>query len=272
LDRIDIENIVRTLTDYTRNASTPILIENVQQQPEDCGSGTLLEIEGRYLVATAAHLVKKAPLASVVIPYAEEPSRFTPNLRGCGWRGGELTNALDIAWIEIEPQAAKSMKRQFRPLECIGLESPREDEWAFIHAFPAELFVNQGSAEPPRYLSKAAPYLTTFRGIDDAGEMTSPPVQDTDVFLNWRGVDNDQVPEGWLQEPPGAPGMSGGGIWELGVQRGAVAIPRLVAIQHAWRKGDWLRGTHMRHWLQMVAEDIPEVASTIHNRLQKRMG
>jgi nucleotide-binding universal stress UspA family protein len=55
------------------------------------------------------------------------------------------------------------------------------------------------------------------------------------------------------------------GVWMIG-NRADIWMPtssRMVAVEHSWVEGAWLRGTQVQHWLRMLVEDVPDVAGAV---------
>lgn len=260
MDRVLAERLVLAMIDHVADSSIPILLEGTDGRPKEAGSGTLFTVAGHYLVATAAHVVKHEPLSSIVLCPFKAPSRLSPKLIGHGWRGGERRDELDIAWIEIAPAAAAQMQRTFMPLAVLeGDFSYAADELIFVHGYPVERL--KADDERREYLSSGIGYLTGTLAPARVESRFNPSLT-ADTFLTWPSDDNPFAPDGWLRRAPNAKGISGAGIWRMSNASGiwAPSTARMVAIEHSWVEGAWLRGTQVQHWLQMVAEDISDVA------------
>jgi hypothetical protein len=66
---------------------------------------------------------------------------------------------------------------------------------------------------------------------------------------------------------PSPKGVSGGGIWLPGLDEKALWSPkkaRLIGIPRAWWRGYREEvALHIEHWLELVANDIPELKNEI---------
>src|SRR5262245_51611834 len=75
-----------------------------ETEPKGIGTGTCISIDGRYFIATAAH---------VILPYPNErllvvnPTQAPLPIAGRGLRGGRDGDKDDIAWLELPEESAR---------------------------------------------------------------------------------------------------------------------------------------------------------------------
>jgi hypothetical protein len=236
----------------------------------DLGSGVCISIGGRYFVATAAHVVSEYQTAELFLVTQRERQTERVPICGRGHRGGGKDDPLDIAWLEIEPADAKSLKREFVPgerLRCGCSELP--NDFAFVYGFPTQLAVPTLKDNVHAvHLQPIGRGTATLDGTDrpDVGSV------DVDIFLEYRGVGTFDV-DGASVAPRTPLGLSGGEIWAVELNTNdlwTVESARLIAIDHSWLKWKWIRGTQIQHWLLMLKEDNPDLAEAIDPLLQRQ--
>lgn len=227
------------------------------------GSGTCIEIGGRYLVATAAHNLNDVKaLREVAVSALGKIGKFsqqTPKLIGKGRRGGWDYDRMDIAWMEIHPQAVPTWiehwSRTFVTLDRIWVGPVDENRHVCFLGQPYE-YMKRGSINGvPAVGLSPLPYLAkTVRSDDPEHQLCI--YYPTEVFtLEYK------------KAAPDPRGVSGCGLWLLNPTVDGIWTPdraQLAGIEHGWlEESGCLTGTLMRHWLQMVREDIPELAQVI---------
>jgi hypothetical protein len=85
----------------------------------------------------------------------------------------------------------------------------------------------------------------------------------TDIFVQYP---KEAYTEAGMKALPAAPGLSGSGMWLLNDEQRGLWTPdhaQLIGIETGWLEFEYLRGNPIREWLQMVREDIPELAPEI---------
>jgi hypothetical protein len=238
--------------------------------PVGIGSGTCVEIGGRHFVATAAHVVKDVKVLTEIgiVSLLLEPnaSYQTPRLIGSGFRGGTDDDSVDVGWLEVEPKAVpdllKIWKRAFVTLDRFSVAPVLIPDNAYVLGTPWDMTKRTALNGRPFFVIGAFPYLTRTRVKNYDGSAAH------DLYLEY--VSNENPASG--RKLPKAPGMSGCGMWLINSRSDALWTPehaRLVAVQRSWREGEYLRGTLIRHWLEMMRDDIPALAKYIDPVLTK---
>ncbi|MBP9112402.1 MAG: hypothetical protein KBF88_06305 [Polyangiaceae bacterium] len=103
--------------------------------PGHQGSGTCIIIEGRYFIATAAHVVPNLPASDYWVLGEALRGGFFKRL-GAGKRGGKPGDDLDIAWIEIHSNEAAALRSTFLTLERISPYSAEERDDLVVMGSP----------------------------------------------------------------------------------------------------------------------------------------
>jgi len=229
--------------------------------PHDIGSGTCIAIDGRHFVATADHVIRDFPDDELLLITELDGQTWTPGIRA---RGSEPR--LDLAWIELVPGAEEHMSRNF-----IGLERVRPhchdigEDVAAVYGFPSRLVEHV----PGSKRIDVQP-LCFGTGTIDGSTVSTTYASDEDLYLGFPYDELSGSDGKPITDPIEAPGLSGGGIWALDINRKGIWTPesaRLIGIQHSWLRWQWVRGTQIQHWLALVARDLPELAAAIasHN-------
>ena len=215
----------------------------------DVGSSTCIRIDERYFLATAGHNIEDLEDDSqikVIVPgtdHAPVPSIGRNSRRFHG------AATVDVAWIELQPEAARQSRLRFL---CLSQLSRHDREAHFyVQGYPSEMVaVGEDTTADLDPLSMG--FLT--RPIDPSvrGERHQPGV---DLAVEY--AVHGEAPT--IAALPRAPGMSGGGMWQVAGEGG-----RLVAITRTWYSGRReLCGTAIHHWLQLVYVDLPALRSRL---------
>jgi hypothetical protein len=258
------------MMDHLIPRSVAIVEHNSEDDPVGIGSGTPIEIGGRYFVSTAAHIlggVTRAQLGVIALggPVGKWDKR-TPQLVGSGHRGGGEYDAVDIAWLEIHPRAVPFLisewERKFVKLDRLSVAAVPSDTPVYVFGAPWETTRKTLKDGRLRFGVRALPFLTRVIPVRDRG------TEEHDLYIEYmREMQTTDGPK----PMPRAPGLSGSGIWRVNPRANGFWSPesaQLVAVQHSWREYEYLRGTLIRDWLTMLREDIPALASEIDPVLQ----
>ncbi len=247
------------MSEHLHRRSVAVILHDANDKPIGVGSGTCIEVGGRHFIGTASHVLENVTAARDigVMAFGEvgELWRRTPKVVGWGRRGGELADAVDVGWIEIDPRAVPSWidiwKRVFVPLERISTRHVPAQAHAYVFGQPGEFLRHDALPDGSPILGlKPHPYLT---------ETIAPPVtgSPSDVYLAYP---REMQTAAGARQAPEAPGMSGSGVWLVNSSATRVWSPdraELVAVQRTWREYEYLRCSPMLAWLEMLREDIP---------------
>ena len=244
--------------------SVAIVIHDASDTPIEVGSGTCVRIGSRHLVATAAHVLDQVTtlrdVGVMALGLVGNVFNQTPKLVGSGRRGGKRDDQVDLAWLEIEPKAIPSWtttwKRVFVTLDRIRIDPVSPGAHAYVFGQAAD-YIKHDTIKGAPYLGlKALPFLTDTIA-------TPAGCSPRDLYVGY--PTQMHTAEG-MKPLPRAPGLSGSGMWVVNPRKEGVWTPdlaQITAVQQSWYEFEWLRGTPMREWLQLVRDDIPELAPEI---------
>lgn len=228
-------------------------------EPYEFGSGTCVEIAGRYFIATAHHVVAAYGNNELFLILQHDAQQWTPMLLG---RGGD--DALDVAWLElpVEIFEAGIDRRFISHTRLLPNRGHVNEDVAVVHGFPRRLLEPQKVHRGLQGLS-VQPLCFGSSTLDPSPINDS--VADRDIYLDYpKGPLTGS--DGHPAVPIEAPGLSGGGIWIVDANKKGVWSPescRLIGIQHSWMEWKWVRGTQIQHWISLVARDLPELAPAL---------
>lgn len=249
------------LTDHLQFIGAAILCTK-GGEPQEIGSGTCIEIDGRHFIATAEHVLEHYSDDELLLVTELDGQDWTPAIVGRG-----VDKRLDVAWLELAPGVEKHLSRRFITLDRIRTE---------CNALPSDVTAVYG------FPNKLVEYIPGSRrifvqplcfasGTLDGASLSSTYASDEDIYLSY--------PQEDLSGPDGTPvkgiealGLSGGGIWAFDVNKSGVWTPesaQLIGIQYAWLRWEWVRGTQIQHWLALVARDLPELGPTIARTIDR---
>lgn len=231
-----------------------------------CGGGlaiasaTAIEISGRYFLATAGHCLAGLDQdrdLHIVPPMSAHQQGLPFRDRGSNRvRGDE-----DLGWIELDATVALASGLRFfgsdtlRPTRSCG-----HDQRVLVHGLPSQLASRRSNERGHRLHLRALGLFSRTLGH---------PEGDAELRIKY---DHGQVgphAEG-LRQLPAAHGMSGGGVWQLGV-RGE--MPRLAGLVRAWHRGEReLRGVPIERWLHWLGSCLPELRSPLATVLAPETG
>lgn len=251
---------------YQRSIGIAIIRDN---EWIDLGSGTGVRIGSRTFVATAAHVIEPYDDDEIWLIRSEEPSSEPTPIVASSLVGGGTHDLLDLAYLEldIEPKDIGKV--------LIGID----ELMTGICHLPGGLVILNGyphaNIDPEKAKQKelsAQSMSYHVRSIDPEewpDEVISWPHyarRDVNILADYPSEGNVLV-DGKPFVLPDPEGMSGGGIWTLYFPEGAVWSPtqsRLVGIITEWDpSGRWVMGNQIQHWLQLVADDYPDIAEHI---------
>lgn len=248
--------------EYLSNRSAALLLRG---DPERLKIGSAIAIQiGHYsLLATAAHNVKGLnPLQIEVIPAGRLDAPRLPASR-IGIHRLSETEKVDVAWIELDIRTCDKPRISHVRLDQIGVLSPTSEPQAcFVQGYPAEVVVRPSSpAESP--LVESDGFLTL--PIPSSRRRT-PHQPNVDIAVEYPPHDGSLDSSG----VPDPPGISGGGFWLFPrFENCLIWAPdkaRLIGIARGWwRKEKEFLATRMEHWLEMVAEDFPDIRTEVRD-------
>ncbi len=255
------DNEVNALAPHTFRYSIPIM-QYYRRDKNYVGSGTLIKIGSRFLIATAGHNLAGVP--DDCLYYVHSKKMIYEQLPFI--RRNPLSNAsdpgeADVGYIEMPSEIAISIEeREFLPLNRIRPFIATWPTRVFLTGFPAEM-VPIELATKNKFILSAIGYLTETR-------MPNQQRDDSMEIL----VDYER-PLG--RNMPKPHGISGGGLWALPLADRAelwnADDTTLIGIEKSWLEtSNCVRCTQIQHWLKLVANDFPDLAKIVHEYLQSR--
>jgi hypothetical protein len=243
-------------------AIVPIL-PNLMPDLSAPGSGTCVRIGGRYFVATAAHVVQHKETETFFIG---TPVRSNGVLRiiNRGSRGGPQGEDLDVAWLELHPRAAAAAERNFLDVARMRTHASGDGETdLLVFGAPAnEMVVGREDDGSPFFQPHASWWLA--RALMDPRDLGEAADFEKRMYLEWPrsrlGHNGETYPY------PEAPGMSGGAVWAVNASAPSWRPENIqfVGVEYSWKTGGgaayrFLRAFQAQVWLEMVADDLPEL-------------
>lgn len=199
------------------NYMAPLVRRPANSEPDMAflGSGTLVEVRGTFHILTAAHVWRKVGegeelglvLTSYALPPLWIPRKYLSPKKDL-WRG-ESEWGPDLALLELPPSSASTIAtyKSFLNLalhkSTLGAHPPTTEKrlWAVtglvgeFSRVPCGPAANESSAEARAFLSP----------LDESHRRNGYDYIDVRVKLNLPGV------------PPNFGGLSGGGLWDIGL-------------------------------------------------------
>lgn len=236
-------------------------------------SGTLIDVFGHLLVATAAHTIPPNPEGRLwLLP--KKPRKPTEGM--LGFVKIKRRADLDIGLLEIDQTAAVEYFGSITPcniaqIKVLGPTRPR----SLISLIGSPVgFVKKGSREGlPEFVPQVVSYSTIAFTPE---EWPTPPKtepranQVNDIFFPLPEHDLVKLETNEPIKITTAKGFSGGGIWDLDVRGDEVWHPErasLFGIEFAWNETQrYVRGTQIIHWLRLVSTEYPNIAQRLAER------
>ncbi|MBN2398021.1 MAG: hypothetical protein JXI32_06535 [Deltaproteobacteria bacterium] len=262
------DNEVNALAPHTFKYSIPIM-QYYGRDKSSVGSGTLIKIGSRFLIATAGHNLVGVPDDCLYyVPSKKMIYDQPPFIRRNPLANSSDPGEADVGYIEIPSEIAISIEeREFLPLNRIRPFIVTWPTRVFLTGFPAEM-VPIELATKNKFILSAIGYLTEIRKPNQQRDDSMDIIVDyepTSVLV--------ERPNGWKM--PNPRGISGGGLWALPLAgRTELWNPddtTLIGIEKSWLEtSNCVRCTQIQHWLKLVANDFPDLAEIIDEHLQSR--
>ena len=197
-------------------------------------------------------MIKEYPKTDYAIIFPNVGRRGIPIVAGSKRGGGDYDN-YDIGWLEVHPEAAKTMNRSFIDIQRLVP--------AYEGLYGSTICVS-GSPQSNTKQSLNPKSFTCHSQCFETPELDLAKISGEDRanrhYLEWgyRHDNNDtDYPEPY--------GISGGGIWAINE---AQQIPQLIGIefQYGCNNGyKYIVGQKIHCWLEMLKSDCPELSQYI---------
>lgn len=224
--------------------------------PTESSSGTCIQIGARYFVATCEHMLRDYPNNQLLLVTRHDRHTSTPVIIG---RGTDPN--FDLGWLELPTDVVSDTDRTFVPLSKLRLGIDHlEHDFVVLHGFPTALVQLQHAergigVQPICYATGTITDPEQIATVDSS----------RDIYLAYPDDDLTRS-DGASMRGIEAFGVSGGGIWSADANRDGVWTPdacKLIGIETSWLRFKWVRGIQIQHWLDLVRQDIPELAPEI---------
>lgn len=228
---------------------------------EHIGSGVHLRVAGRSILLTAAHVTDHRHRGSLCIPGPKGVTKFAGsigfNLLPDGSPRGH--DRLDIGCLVPIADSDFQLAAEYAPLELDTLDLAAQDEGRTFHlvaGFP--LARKWAKFRDGEHVGSRL----NFVGLAHTGRECAAAGYDPSVnLLIEYHIDKAIYPEGDRANPPSPRGMSGGGVFQIGVDQSGhpdSSMPRLVGIMHTFdeRKHIFV-ATRLNVALRLLAESLP---------------
>ena len=182
---------------------------------------------------------------------------------GCTPPGGP-----DVGYLEIEPPvAAGLLGKEALPLDrMVGDGVLRKGHLAVVVGGPGERIVLR--PEPLEIRSECIGYASLPIVAEDwtGRDFDGPTSSEIDMFLEYPKGPCLNVGKERVEKSPDPRGMSGGGVWDQGIDDDLwhPGRARLYGIQTAWHPGKgYLQAVQINQWLKLVRQDYPDLRSVL---------
>jgi hypothetical protein len=234
-DKRIIANSICDILELYINQHSVVVTAHDGSQVIDHGSGTLFNIEGTYLILTAAHVIKNYAEGDIDIigTYAPSSVRVAP-IRKRYW-GGSMFDKLDVAYLVLPEECISLFGHEsFLTLDAMEL---------YPEQLPKDLTVFFGfpdvQHDRPRERHERFQPFMYVAGIEDDIDWSQEWQRPTQIKMEYPHtvLDARTRMEAVLPDPSG---MSGGGIWRSNINRVPVSVPwtasnaKLIGIGTDW--------------------------------------
>jgi hypothetical protein len=267
MDNYALWNLARNANKtYFRNRSAGILLD-LGRDGTFIGSATCIAIGDRLFLATAAHNFEGAATADRFTVFsAHRPSTSPLAIIQYNYEHGLQDGEHDIAWLEIDSESARNSDLLGVALESIDVVPALVNPGNYVATgFPSELKkateTNTGQVD---FVVPLLAYITNA--------ITGDSSRVGDIVFNYGQTAINQM--GQENEMAKPHGMSGGGMWYSSpvTQDTVIWSPermKLIGITRDYvRNRDELRGVPIRHWFQLLYNDLPDIRASIEPLLE----
>lgn len=197
-----------------------------------------------------------------------EPTQIRPKIVASGVRGGATCEPVDVSWIELDAETAIGLGKKFIHLSQIqsGINHIGDD-LVVMNGYPG--------AFTREYTDKvvSAQSLSFFGGTIAPSEWSKSAIAWPHCLTSKHHLvaaypeNGNQSLDGQPIQLPEPDGMSGGGLWwmPLNAERKWRSNQlRLIGINTEWNSDErWLSANQTQYWLELVAEDFPDICERI---------
>jgi hypothetical protein len=254
---------------HTHLYQSSVVMFDESPQFHNVSSGTLISINGRVFIATAAHNIPPNPSTRLQI-LPDVPRLTSKGILRPGLSGKNID--LDVGFIELDANAVA----EFFPnkvccgLDRLSIDGPGDPKQLMVLLGSPKQFVETScDVNTPPFKARVMAIASIVLSKEEwPSTLNSKPLNpQTDVVVDfqrngWSCLDTRT--EIQLDTPHG---FSGGGLWSANMQSGAVWSPydsRLFAIEIEWDQSlRKMKATQIVHWLNLLRTEVPELRETL---------
>jgi hypothetical protein len=230
---IAVRSMTRVILDFI-HCRTVVVAAHKDSRIIDHGTGLLFEIEGDIICATAGHVVAPYSVDRIHIIASEKPSNLQMKPVDMAWLGDGRQTENDVAILRLPKEFSQIFPtRRFHSINDLEID-PRglESDGAVACGAPE----SDHAEEPPKFHRfQTFTFLTSF----NSGCEWTPPFGDVPLFEIPFPTEVVDGLTGKKMDLPPAYGMSGGGVWRVGLKTGGIWDPssmRIVGLNTEFHK------------------------------------
>jgi len=254
----------------TRQASsrTYRLIDKTDQS---CGGTAIaINIGDRYFLATAGHVISEDHKYEIVI------KNKMPQPIDC-FQSRQFDTDTDVGLLEI-PKKKKHLIDSWVTVSdiCTDINQHKKNNVVIV-GYPGEYIIQTPKKQISRNnflefrICSTLCYMSSTLPIEKwpTEGIENQTIEERDIFIDFdpgnmftSDPNTVDISPAESMQCPDLPGISGGGIWLWESEEGVIWKPfiKLIGIQHsALKKDQWMRGTRINRWLDLVAKKYPDL-------------
>lgn len=228
---------------------------------EHIGSGVHLRVAGRSILLTAAHVTDHRHRGSLCIPGPKGVTKFAGSIGFSLLPDGSPRNhdRVDVGYLVPITDSDFQLAAEYAPLELETLDLTAQDEGRTFHlvaGFPlARKWAKFRNGE---HIGSRLNFVGLACTASECAAAGYDPI--TNLLVEYH-INKAIYPEGDRANPPSPRGMSGGGVFQIGVDesgRPDSSTARLVGIMHTFDEREHIFvATRLDVVLRLLAESLP---------------
>ena len=236
-----------------------LLTVGAPRKAEQIATGTCLKLGSRFFIATCAHAFRATSLRDIWVCHTREGYQRRVELTNGVLDGGSAHSPVDIAALEVAPEVAEQLDREFVEIGDLGNIATRGTHHLYLFGFPRDLVLR----EPLR--SGEFHYASYCWSSDPLDAESFPPEADLDLDVCFEyTADGEPSGASELVKTPSPVGFSGGGIWALNPNIGDPLVgpqhAKWIGIQRAWCSNKRISyGNKVQVLLNLLGRSYPEL-------------
>jgi hypothetical protein len=252
--------VMRALGAFAASVAVPIVYDHEQGGGDQVGTGTLLTVDGRFFLVTAAHLFKDC-----------DPGRFAIASANTTlmWSIGRCNlllptnDAFDVAVVELLEEATiERAKASWKILTLANTGLASQEGVFVLCGFPSERTVRTGD------MIRGSRIIAFTNRISEVPADAEQPVHPAlDLFFHY---DEEAIQiTGTAIATPNLRGCSGTSIWEYREPQGVSfwtpeQCLRIIGVQSAWLKGKYFRAKSWAAVLEIMRQTDDRLAAIVN--------